>query len=129
MARYLKDQMAQAVMGEYMVVIFLVLTMIVAMTIYFKRAVQARIHDARDYMVGEVRVRTQGEFDGNLYKEYEPYYSNVAALVARDADYTTQILPGASSGIFQKIVNETTGVQAISQTAPPKDFDLTTPVN
>jgi hypothetical protein len=129
MLRYLKNRRAQAVMGEYMVVIFLVLAVIVAMAIYFKRAVQARIHDARDYMVSEVRTRTRGDFNGNLYKEYEPYYSNVAALVARDADYTTRILPGASSGIFQKIVNETTSMQSISQTAPPREFDRTTPVN
>ena len=129
MLRYIRDRKAQAVMGEYMIVIFLVLAALIAMTIYFKRAVQARIHDARDYMVSEVRTRTQGEFDGNLYKEYEPYYSNVAASVTRDVDYTTSILPGASSGIFQKIVNETTSVQSVSQTAPPREFDRTTPVN
>ena len=116
-------------MGEYVMVIFLVLAVVTGMTIYFKRAVQARIHDTRDYMVSEVRVRTAGEFDGDLYKEYEPYYSNVTAVVARSADYTTRMLPGASSGIFRKTINETTRVQSLSQTAPPREFDRTTPVN
>lgn len=129
MLRYLKNRRAQAVMGEYMLVIFLVLAVIVGMTIYFKRAVQARIHDARDYMVREVRTRTEGEFGGNLYKEYEPYYSNVMAFVIRDVDHTTNILLGESSGIFVKTINEVTRVQAISQTAPPKEFDRTTPFN
>lgn len=129
MLKSLRNKNAQAVMGEYVLVIFLVMAVLTAMTIYFKRAVQARIHDARDYMVSEVRVRTAGSFDGNLYKEYEPYYGNTVATVFRSMDDQTMILPGASSGIFQKIYNETVAVQVNSETAPPRDFDQTTPTN
>lgn len=129
MFRNLKNKRAQAVMGEYLLVIFLVISVVVAMTIYFKRAIQARVHDARDYMVGEVRDRTAGEYDGNLYKEYEPYYTNRSTLIARDSTETKRLLGGATSGIFRKSVNEATSVQSTSETAPPRDFDLTTPVN
>ena len=41
----------QAIMGEYMLVIFVAVGTIVAMTVYFKRAWQARVFDARNYML------------------------------------------------------------------------------
>ena len=127
MLKNLSNRQAQAVMGEYVLVIFMVLAVIVAMTVYFKRAVQARLHDARDYMVNDVRQRTAGSYDGELYLHYEPYYTNTIATVVRDASSTTRILPGASSGIFRKVIDETTSVQVNSETAPPRDFSLTTP--
>ena len=129
MLRTLKNKNAQAVMGEYVLVIFLVMAVLTAMTVYFRRAVQARIHDARDYMVTEVRARTTGVFNGNLYREYEPYYGNTSARVFRSTDYEARVLPGGSSGIFQKDYNETVSVQVNSETAPPRDFDLTTPTD
>lgn len=127
MLKNLSNRQAQAVMGEYVLVIFMVLAVIVAMTVYFKRAIQARLHDARDYMVNDVRQRTVGSYSGELYLHYEPYYTNTIATVARDASSTTLILPGASSGIFRKVIDETTSVQVNSETAPPRDFSLTTP--
>ena len=129
MLRVLKNKNAQAVMGEYVLVIFLVMAVLTAMTVYFRRALQARIHDARDYMIGEVRVRTAGVYNGNLYKEYEPYYGNTAARVFRSMDDEIRVLPGGSSGIFQKIYDGTVSVQVNSETAPPQDYDRTTPVN
>ena len=129
MLKHLKNRRAQAVMGEYMLVIFLVLAVIVSMTIYFKRLVQARIHDTRDYMFNEVIIRTAGDFDGNLYKEYEPYYTNVASTITSDVDQTTALVPSLplSSGIYRKVVNEVTSVRSMSETAPPKEFRLTEP--
>jgi len=120
---------AQAVMGEYALVIFLVIAVMTSMTIFFKRAVQARIHDARDYMTSEVPARVAGAVTGNIYKEYEPYYANTDATVFRTVDDTIRVLPAASSGIFLKEFNETTNVRVDSTTAPPRDFDLTTPTN
>jgi hypothetical protein len=114
-------------MGEYAVMIAMVMAAIVAMTVYFKRAVQARIHDARDYMVNEVRMRTTGEFSGNLYTGYEPYYGNTLSTVSSRAEDQSVLLPGASSGIFQKSYNQTTSMTVESETAPPRAFDLTTP--
>jgi len=127
MLRSINNRQAQAVVGEYVLVIFLVLTVIAGMTIYFKRGVQARIHDARDYMVSDVRQRTAGSYNGVLYLHYEPYYMNTDATITRNTSHTTRLLPGASSGIFRKINTESTSVQTTSETAPPRDFDLTTP--
>lgn len=125
MLKYLNNRRAQAVVGEYALVIFLMLGAVVAMTVYFKRGVQARMHDARDYMVDEVRQRSAGSYDGDLYLGYEPYYTNTDATITRDSSSTTNILPGATSGIFKKETNESTTVNVFSETAPPKDFGLT----
>ncbi len=125
------NRKAQAVMGEYAVLIALVMAVIVAMTVYFKRAVQARIHDARDYMVSEVRTRTTGYFSDNLYAGYEPYYGNTISTIFRDTDDETKLLPGASSGIFKKTYDQTTFMVVNSVTLPPREFERTTlpPVN
>ena len=129
MLKTLRNTKAQAVMGEYVIVIFLVMAVMTSMTIYFKRAVQARIHDARDYMVTEVRERTAGIYTGNLYREYEPYYSNTSATVFKVTDHETMVQSGASSGIFRKVYDERTSVRVNSETAPPREFNRTTPVN
>jgi hypothetical protein len=125
----LRNKTAQVVMQEYVVLIFIVMAVMMGMTVYFKRSVQGRIHDTRDYMVGEVRTRTAGQFNGDLYKEYEPYYGNTIATVDRTIVDETQLGPGASSGISLKIFNQTVTVDLNSVTLPPRDFNLTTPTN
>ncbi|MCK5260181.1 MAG: hypothetical protein KAJ70_03885 [Candidatus Omnitrophica bacterium] len=129
MLKALKNTKAQAVTEEYTIVIFMVMAVLTVMTVYFKRVVQARIHDARDYMVTEVRARTDGIYTGNLYREYEPYYGNTSGTVSRATDSETMVQPGASSGIFRKVYNERTSVWIHSETAPPREFDRTTPIN
>ena len=131
MLRNLNNRRAQAVVGEYVLVIFLVLAVVTGMTVYWKRALQGRIHDARDYMVNSVRQRTAGSFNGDLYLHYEPYYLNTSATVSRSVDHTSRLLPSLplSSGIFVKTINESTAMQVISETAPPRDFNLTTPTS
>ncbi len=126
MLRNLNNRRAQAVIGEYVLVIFMVLGVITAMTVYFKRAVQARHYDALHYMVNDVRQRTAGIYNGELYLHYEPYYTNTVAIVERSASSTTRVLSGGP-GIYQKVIDESTSVQVNSETAPPRDFDLTTP--
>ena len=129
MLRNLNNRRAQAAVGEYVLTIFLVLAVVTGMTVYWKRAIQGRIHDARDYMVNSVRQRTAGSFTGDLYLHYEPYYTNTSATVSRSVDHTSRLLPGMSSGIYRKTINESTAMQIISETAPPRDFNLTTPTS
>src|SRR3989338_9576767 len=74
---------AQAVMGEYVLVFFLAIGMATAMTIYFKRGVQARIFDARNAMLNIVVNRTAGYYTGNIQIGYEPYYGNTVSTVSR----------------------------------------------
>jgi len=127
MLKYINNKRAQAVIGEYALVIFMVLGMVVAMTFYFKRGIQARTHDALHYMVNEVKYGAAGNYYGNLYLHYEPYYTKADAMTTRDIRHTTSLLGGQSSGIFLKTINESTLSDVSSETAPPKDFDLTTP--
>ena len=111
---------AQAVMGEYVLVFFLAIGMATAMTIYFKRGVQARIHDARDAMLNIVVNRTAGYYTGNIQIGYEPYYGNTVSTVVRRENTTTNLLPGATTGIFRKTFDEVTAVETFSETAPPR---------
>lgn len=109
-------------MGEYVLVFLLVMGMITAMTVYFKRAVQARIYDARKSMMRTV-ANLAGDYYNNVFlqREYEPYYGNTVSTVIRQESTTTNLLPGATTGIFRKTVNEITAVQTESQTAAPRE--------
>ena len=129
MLRVVKSRKGQAVIGEYAVVISMVLAVIVAMTVYFKRAVQARIHGARDYMVNEVLTRTEGQYNGPIYSGYEPYYTQTNSVVSRTADDETRILPTGigTSGAFEKDYDETVSTSTQSETLPPSYFNATTP--
>ena len=108
-------------MGEYVLVFFVVIGMATAMTIYFKRAVQARVFEARNAMLNMVLNRTQGYYTGNVQIGYEPYYGNTVSTVARRENAATELLPGATTGIFRKTFDDVTAVQTQSQTAPPGD--------
>ena len=123
MLKGLRNNKAQAMMLEYSLIFFLVVGMITAMSLYFKRSMQARIRDARVYMFKTVQNRTAGYYDGNLYVEYEPYYTNTVAMVARSELGNSTLLPspGKSSGIFRKLFTEETDVTTISITAPPRN--------
>jgi len=127
MLRKLHNRKAQAVIGEYIVLISMVLAAIVAMTVYFRRAVQARIYDARNYMVSEVARRSAGNFSGDLYPEYEPYYTETNATVHRYSDDKSRLLAGGVTGIFQREYNEIVETYMNSETLPPKDFRATDP--
>lgn len=124
MLRYLKTNKAQVVMGEYVLVFFLAAGMVTAMTIYFKRAVQARIYNARNSMINTV-ANLAGDYYDNIFlqREYEPYYISTASMVMRYENAEINLLPGGSTGIFRKTIDETTAVLTQSETAPPKDAD------
>lgn len=108
-------------MGEYVLVFFIVVGLISAFTIYFKRAVQARMFDARNTMLNIVLNRTQGYYTDSVQLEYEPYYGNTVSMVIRSEDTKINLQPGLRTGIFIKTLNEITAVQTQSETAPPRD--------
>ena len=112
-------------MLEYTMLFFLVVGTITGMSIFFKRGVQARMRDARNFMFLTVQNRAQNYYDGNLYAEYEPYYANTQSLVRRSESDNIELLPspGFSSGIFRKIFLDTTIVNTISVTAPPAVYN------
>ena len=116
----------QAISAEYILVIFIVLGMMAASTIYFRRAMQARIHDARETMLNIVFTRVgNDDYAGNLYREYEPYYTNRASVVRQDIREEERVLPSfnATSGIYRKDEDHITIREAQSETLPPKDAE------
>ncbi len=122
MLRYLKTNKAQAVMGEYVLVFLLVMGMVTAMTVYFKRAVQARIFDARNSMMSMVANMANDYYNNvTLSHIYEPYYGNTDSTVARGEDTRVELSPGGTTGIFRKTISEVTAVQTESQTAAPRE--------
>lgn len=109
-------------MGEYVLVFLVVMGMITAMTVYFKRAVQARIFDARNSMINTVVNLAGDYYDGVfLRREYEPYYGNTVSAVVRQENTTRGLLPGATTGIFRKTIDDRTAIETRSETAPPRD--------
>ena len=126
----LRSRKAQTIFPEYVLVFFVVIAMITAMTVYFQRSIQGRIRDAREYAVSEIRARAKPYYPGVnealLYREYEPYYVQATSNVLMRSDDTTKLLatPGYSSGIFAQIYNQETRIQTFSNTAAPKEADL-----
>lgn len=123
MFRGLKNKRAQALAVEYALVFFVVTGTLVAMTVYFKRGLQARVYDARNVMLQSVLSRTNNEFVSNLYVEYEPYYGNTVSEISTYTRDQSQLLSGGSSGIFRKTIDQTILAVSASETAPPKDKD------
>ena len=112
-------------MGEYVLTFFLIIAVMSAMTIFLKRTLHGRIRDAKEAMGDIVTTRASGQWVGNFYIEYEPYYLNSVAGVNR-AMVSRQVLsasPGDSSGIFSQTFNEATRTRAVSETAPPQLAD------
>jgi ABC-type cobalt transport system substrate-binding protein len=121
MLKKLKNKKAQAVMGEYALIFIIAVAMTVSMLVFFRRAIQAKVFDARNAMVGTVMERTQGYYNGSFHGAYEPYYTNVESIVARSLTEKRTLLEGGSTGIFRKITDRETSAQTKSRTAPPKD--------
>ncbi|MCA9398114.1 MAG: hypothetical protein KC618_00065 [Candidatus Omnitrophica bacterium] len=119
MFRSLKNKKAQAVSGEYVLLFFLVIGMMTAMSIYFRRTIQARIYDANGTMFNIVKDRTTGlNIVGNLYTEYEPYYANTQSIVERNTATTEELFQGGGAKVSY---DEETIMRTNSVTAPPKD--------
>ena len=113
------NKRGQAVFGEYVIVIFVVVTVTFAMTVYVRRTLQGRIYDARQTMLRTVRA----EYNGVLYREYEPYYGFRNATIDQYSNPTTRLLEGGTSGIFREDTNDRTEVKSYTEQKPPKDAD------
>jgi hypothetical protein len=110
----LKNNKAQIVSGEYVLGFFIVIAVVTGMTVFFQRAVQGRLYDARNYMVKEAQTRSG--FTGNIYNEYEPYYIDRSSDITSDGN-TSQHISGNSQ---VRNTNSTTDVTTTIKTAPPR---------
>jgi len=123
MLKKVYNKNAQVVMSEYVLVFFVIVGVMTTMTIFFRRAIQARIYDARNTMIKTVAI--QGGAGNDVKFEYEPYYLNTDTTITRRERTEKKLLRSLSlsSGIAEKNINEITAAQVISVTAPPQEAD------
>ncbi len=107
-------------MTEYAIIAALVITVAIGTTTFLKRALQARIYDARQAMLEVARTANTGAGGiGNLANEYEPYYAQTTSNVVRNIDEQTSLSGDYGSGEFGKIVNNEVTVNTTSTQLPP----------
>ena len=119
MFKILNRNNGQASMSQYVIVFFLAIGALVAMTTFVQRALQARIRDTRNYMLDN--LKTYGNVQTNMHYEYEPYYANVSTTIARSKSEQSDLVAGGVTGIFRKNINSQAIGDTVSTQAPPKD--------
>jgi hypothetical protein len=100
--------------AEYAIVIGLVIAAVMAMQVYVKRGIQAKLKDASDTNV----VVTGSDYGVNSVEQYEPQYlSSSAGMVStRNAIGVTTVSTGG--GVKREITgNETSTRTGIQQTS------------
>ena len=108
---------------EYALLLAVVMAAMASMMIYFKRAAQAKIYDARQAMLNIVYTQAQGYYTGNIYTEYEPYYTNTVTTLGQEGSMNTEYKTTNFGDWVGKKFKEETSAQTTSQTAPPRDAD------
>ena len=111
------------VFAEYAFVIVIIVAVISAMAVYVRRALQARIWDARNTMIKTVADHYNGVANYTIFNEYEPYYSQAATEAVNDSAEQASLLGGGhtTTGVFLKDFNSTVGAQTNSEQLPPRE--------
>lgn len=118
----------QSILSEYVMIFFVVIAAAVAVTTFVQRALEARVHDARNFALDS--VMSSGACDancvqaagGNVSHEYEPYYSiSLADVQHNSAEADTQGQGNAQvlGAIYTKSTTDTTQTNATSVQLPP----------
>ena len=131
MLRKLRKLKAQSV-GEYAIMISIVILAIVGMTYFIQRGFSARINDARGYMlttldaeIKNVHISRGGNAYYGILAEYEPYYINKFSRMEPVSASITLI-----NGVEGKLVEDawtTTLMNSISTENPAQDDDYSQP--
>jgi len=110
----------QSILVEYVTIFFIVIAGLVAMTTFFRRSLEARVHDGRNYMISSVVNACDANClqaaGGNISQEYEPYYMQTTAFVLRNEQENSGMTtgnPAALGAIYAKYSN--TETQSSSQ--------------
>jgi len=132
------DNKGQSILAEHSMVFFVVIAALVIMTVYVQRALQARIHDVRNYVIGQVMNNSSvcdancvAAAGGNITYEYEPYYEIVGSTVQSASTDTTGATPSlvnySIGGKYIKGFNSQTAMSATSAQLPPECADGANP--
>jgi hypothetical protein len=104
--RFNRKSKAQST-AEYAILIGLVIAAAVAMQVYVKRGLQARVHDASQLLVGQSNALDLG---GTAEYQYEPYYLNSSFNVGRSSNVVATLeRPGNYISDEISRVNRATG--------------------
>ena len=117
----------QAILAEYVMIFFVVIAALVGMTVFVQRSLEARVHDARNYLTSS--VVNSGACDancvaaagGSINPEYEPYYAQIFSNVFQDEQSTKGATSGNPAVIgvkYIKSINETTSGGSTSYQLP-----------
>lgn len=128
-----KCKLGQSTLPEYVLLMFVVIGAAVMITTYVQRSLQARVFDARNYAINQLK----SECDGNclaatgeaISREYEPYYGRIVSNTDRATQDFSSIQGGVANfqrpdgveGIYRKRTDIESTTQTISQQLPPKD--------
>lgn len=106
---------AAQMVTEYAMTLAIVVMMVVTMTIFVKRLLQARMKDAHDFMMETAR----NSYGGVIDDEYEPYYSISNSQMDQKINDSSVLDRGGTTGAFTKTYNEERTVNTISEQTPP----------
>jgi hypothetical protein len=129
----------QSIFSEYVMIFFVVIAAAVAMTTFVQRGFEARIHDARNYLITTVNSACDANCmnatgANSIPFEYEPYYEQFLSTVQnyeRDASgatlgtpvkgpYSSSPLIEGVGAIYLKAVNGEANSNSTSNQLPPE---------
>ncbi len=120
----------QSVLSEHVMVFFIVIAAIVAMTTFVQRSFEARIHDARNFMINSANsvcdANCQQATGGSISHEYEPYYAQTLSMVQQNEIENHGQTAGNAEAIgevFSKYGNEATTSASFSSQLPSECAD------
>ncbi|MFH0753754.1 MAG: hypothetical protein V2A70_04245 [Candidatus Omnitrophota bacterium] len=108
----MRRQKGQAISVEYVLMILMFMAVIMIMTVYVRRALQARIQDASTTAVNRAAQVSQT----TVLPEYEPYYSETTSETDRSLVKEERITP---AGTMIKAMTSMMGSKGNSKQAAP----------
>ena len=98
----------QSILSEYVMIFFVVIAAAVAMTVFVQRGFEARVHDARNFMIdslinsGACDANCVQAAGGNIGHEYEPYYTQTLQMSStmNKTGHRADRVTGRSWGLF-----------------------------
>lgn len=123
------NKKGQSILSEHLMIFFIVIAALVAMTTYVQRSFEARIHDARNFMIDSVMNNSVCDANclaatgGQISHEYEPYYSETFSDVQKNEIETkgaTKGKPVIIGAVYYSSINQETYTNSISNQLPPE---------
>jgi len=120
------NKKGQSILSEYVMIFFVVIAAIVAMSTLVQRGLEARLHDARNFVVNSVKKVCDTnclEATGTTIPyEYEPYYAQMLADTQHNEETNDESTTGnavALGAVYLKLTDDETKTISTSKQLPP----------